>query len=295
MTALYRLYSAYPLLLRWKRRGGFVGALDDYASGLAGLWSVSRRLLASYTGALVRVRRSGDNAESDFASLANGDLDVTSMVAWVVAGGGTQDGFVKTIYDQSGNSRDQNQASASRQRIIVQSGSAITLNGKAAIEATAVDTQGYITDTFTAYTDAAISAFVRGSIATVVQNRMISVTLDNGIDFAPPSRGALITSYGPGNRLLSYRDAFVSFCNFAALNTQFVASNIYTGTTCKINSGSDNSSAAFSAAFNVNQICVAGHTSTSYAAQIGDKWAEAAIYFTNKDSDDAAIRSALNV
>jgi hypothetical protein len=22
MTALYRLYSAYPLLLRWKRRGG---------------------------------------------------------------------------------------------------------------------------------------------------------------------------------------------------------------------------------------------------------------------------------
>ena len=47
----------------------FVGALDAYASGLAGAWSVSRRLLTSYSGPLVRVRRSSDNAEQDIGFL----------------------------------------------------------------------------------------------------------------------------------------------------------------------------------------------------------------------------------
>ncbi len=81
--------------------GGY--PLDSY-SGLRAVFSI-RRLLTSYTGDLIRLRRSSDDAESDFGFDANGDLDAAAITTWL----GGASGFVVTWYDQSGNGYDASQ------------------------------------------------------------------------------------------------------------------------------------------------------------------------------------------
>lgn len=87
--------------------------LNDYASDSPILALSLRRINTAYTGPLVRLRRSSDNAESDFGSgLPMGDfLDYTAIDAW--AGGSTV--TIATWYDQSGSGRHLTQPTASRQ------------------------------------------------------------------------------------------------------------------------------------------------------------------------------------
>lgn len=80
-----------------------------------------RRISSSFVGSLIRVRRSSDNAEQDINALANGNLDIASLDAFCAA----TDGFVTTIYDQSGNLDDMVQATASKQPQIVSGGTTI--------------------------------------------------------------------------------------------------------------------------------------------------------------------------
>jgi hypothetical protein len=68
----------------------------------------------------VRLRASGDNAESDFVTLANGGLNLTAISAFQVAHGGSL--FVTKLYDQTGGGQDAAQATAANQP-------AFTLNG----------------------------------------------------------------------------------------------------------------------------------------------------------------------
>jgi hypothetical protein len=69
-----------------------------------------------YTADCLRVRRTGDNAEQDF-----GYNDWANLVAWVVAGGGTQHGAIVSIYDQI-NGKTVTQGTPSAQPYIVRSG-----------------------------------------------------------------------------------------------------------------------------------------------------------------------------
>lgn len=94
----------------------FVGILDGL-SNIVGAYSV-RRLRVAYTGALIRLRRSSDNAESDFGFLADGSLDAAAVSVWL--GGGN--GYATTWYDQSGNGRNLVQATADNQPLYVASG-----------------------------------------------------------------------------------------------------------------------------------------------------------------------------
>jgi len=79
-----------------------------------------RNLSASYTGNVVEVRRSSDDAEESFtaAEVADGTL-----VAWVGAG---NDGFVSQWYDQSGNGNHATQGTPASQPKIVDGGSLVT-------------------------------------------------------------------------------------------------------------------------------------------------------------------------
>lgn len=76
------------------------------------------RLLSSYTGPIMRVRRSSDNAELDIGYNADGTLDTAALLAHV----GSGDGFVTRLYDQSGFARDPVQATTASQPIVVQAG-----------------------------------------------------------------------------------------------------------------------------------------------------------------------------
>ena len=64
------------------------------------------------------MRRSSDDTEQDIGFDANGDLDTTALLAFVGTGG-TDNGFVTTFYDQSGNGNNATNATASEQPLVV--------------------------------------------------------------------------------------------------------------------------------------------------------------------------------
>lgn len=98
---------------------GGSGVLDPFATDL---WSACglNRLLGSYAGPLIRVRRTSDDAEQDIGSLPSSALDVAAMLTFV--GGG--DAYVSRFYDQSGLGNDYASPSNAEQPQIVASGSA---------------------------------------------------------------------------------------------------------------------------------------------------------------------------
>ena len=91
--------------------GGFVGALDAYTTNLVALYSPFKRLLASYTGNGIRVRRSSDSTLQWIGFNADGSFDETSYLAFIGAG----NGFAHTMADQSGAGRDVSQSTAAAQ------------------------------------------------------------------------------------------------------------------------------------------------------------------------------------
>jgi hypothetical protein len=109
--------------------GTVEGSLLSEYGGAAAAYSL--RVLSASTTNVVKVRRSGDDAELDFTA---NEVSGGTLEAWVVAGGGTKDGFVVTWYDQSGNANNATQATAANQPKIVSAGSLVTDNGKAAID-----------------------------------------------------------------------------------------------------------------------------------------------------------------
>ncbi len=76
---------------------GYTPPIDYAVSYAFGL----RTLVDGYVGALIRLRRSSDDAESDFSAL-DGIVDIAAIATWL----GGSDGFVVTWYDQSGSNRD---------------------------------------------------------------------------------------------------------------------------------------------------------------------------------------------
>lgn len=100
-----------------------LGLLDDYP-GASAAYSL-RSLSSTYTGPVVEVRRSSDNATQDFTA-----DEVSTIAGWVGAG---NDGFVRTWYDQSGNGNDAVQTTNARQPQIVDNGVLNEVNGKPAI------------------------------------------------------------------------------------------------------------------------------------------------------------------
>lgn len=98
----------------------------DLFPGAVGAWSL--RQLSFPTAAVVRVRRSSDNAEQDF--LPN-QITNSELTEWV---GEANNGSVVIWYDQSGNNAHQIPPSAADEPIIVESGVLITKNGKPTVK-----------------------------------------------------------------------------------------------------------------------------------------------------------------
>ena len=99
------------------------GLLADYPGAAA---AYSLRNLIDTTTNVVRVRRSLDNAEQDFTAAEITDGTLTTFT-------GANDGFVTVWYDQSGNSNNAVNSTATTQYKIVDSGVVYINNGKPAI------------------------------------------------------------------------------------------------------------------------------------------------------------------
>jgi hypothetical protein len=98
--------------------------LDTYSATVA----YSLRQLKTGVTNVVRVRRSPGNQERDFSPTEVTDGTLTSFI------GSGKDGYVVSLYDQSGNGLNITQSSASSQAQIVSNGSVLTLNSVSAIK-----------------------------------------------------------------------------------------------------------------------------------------------------------------
>lgn len=92
--------------------------LDTYSAAAA----YSLRQLKTGVTNVVRVRRSSDNAESDFTAT---EITDGTLTTWT----GANNGFVVTWYDQSGNGNSATQSTAANQPQLVSSGSVLTYGG----------------------------------------------------------------------------------------------------------------------------------------------------------------------
>lgn len=105
---------------------GVTYLLDEY-TGAAGAYATVN-LTSAWVGVdVVEVRRSSDDAVLGFTME---ECDDGTLVAWV---GGGNNGFVRTVYDQSGNGRNATNTDNATQPKIVISGSLVTQNGHSAI------------------------------------------------------------------------------------------------------------------------------------------------------------------
>jgi hypothetical protein len=90
--------------------------LDQIATTPRMALSMKKKLISTATNAL-RVRRSSDSTEQDIGFSGN-LLDSASMASFV----GANSGFLRTLYDQAGNSEDAGQATAGNQPRLVNAG-----------------------------------------------------------------------------------------------------------------------------------------------------------------------------
>ena len=127
-----RTGGTVPISLKqtWEEVAGATDLLDTYTGAAVG-YSL-RRLKSTATNA-IRVRRSSDNTEQNIGFTA-GELDTSSLLAFVGTGG-TDNGYIRTFFDQSGNSNDATQTATGSQPQIVSSGAVIVdANGKPELE-----------------------------------------------------------------------------------------------------------------------------------------------------------------
>ena len=109
---------AYNSLFQGEKPSGIVPLLLDEYPNAAAAYSL-RKLRTEYTGDAIEVRRSvGTPANQNIGFDSNGELDTDALLSFV----GSNDGFVVTWYDQSGEGIDLTQVSASGQGKIVDSG-----------------------------------------------------------------------------------------------------------------------------------------------------------------------------
>lgn len=109
----------------------FTGLLDSLPAAAAAFGL--RRLSGSYSGPLVRVRRSSDNTQQAIPATVAGNLDTNALSTFC---SGTSC-FVSALYDQSGNAQDAVQATTTSQPRMVNAGSIDLENGKPTMRYTA--------------------------------------------------------------------------------------------------------------------------------------------------------------
>ena len=159
MIPLGILAAATP---RVSGSGGVGTYVDDYVSP-AGVWSAKKKLIRGYSGALIRIRRSSDNAEQDIGFDGTGNLDIAAVSAFV----GSNSAYVTKIYRQFGvNASDLAQSTQSAQPRCVNAG---------VVESSIVKCDG--SDD---YLVAGVTGGLASSAATIFFDGDVSATNSNG-------------------------------------------------------------------------------------------------------------------
>jgi hypothetical protein len=286
INAYYSLYTDNGV---WQGTG--TALLDAYPSASAAY--STRNLSSTYTGSLIRVRRSSDNTELDITGTSAGNLDTDLLLAFV----GSGNGFVTRWYDQSGNARHMLQTANANQPTIVSAGSIILQNGKPCVKFTAASGNYFIT-TAGGYTTTAMSVFSAFSYTnnTAQFGRILSHTPASGLD---SSAGYIpILRDSNFNKISSYSintdaNPFIASIS-VSLSTGILFSNIATGT---VVTNYLNSTTSSTISFNLNitrTSMVMGSSGGSVGAHYDGNMSELVMYLSNQTSNRTAIESNIN-
>lgn len=135
--------------------------------GVDHAWSVARRLNPTYSGNLIRVRRSSDNAEADIGQTAYGLLDEAAFATHV----GSDSAYIVTVYNQVAAGIDLVQATAASQMRLANAGALDTMGGQARPAATVVGaSQGMRFTLGAAYTGTTLTAYHAGLGSSAVSS-----------------------------------------------------------------------------------------------------------------------------
>lgn len=122
-----------PLATQYRNSGNLRSyPLDALTSSLVAAYGM-RRLVSSWSGPLVTVRRSSDNATLDVYSTGDDWLDVVTLMLWC----GSASAYVTRFWDQSGLGQHAEQPTALAQFRIVNAGTLEQYAGRPAIRSLA--------------------------------------------------------------------------------------------------------------------------------------------------------------
>jgi|GEM_PF-2043306 len=83
-----------------------------------------RKIVSSYNGYALKIRRSSDGNTQDIGFDSLGNLDTAALKSWVL----TSSAYIDTWYDQSGNGKNMTQITPGNQPMIVSNGTLQTIN-----------------------------------------------------------------------------------------------------------------------------------------------------------------------
>ena len=260
------------------RGGTYIGILDIYPNA-SGAYSL-RKLRSVYTGSAVRIRRSSDNTETDIGFLANGNFDSTSATTFCGAG----NGFVTTWYDQSGNSKDVTQTTATNQPQIVSSGVIVSINSKASMN-------------FDGTNDLLMkNAFGLGGATTCFSVYRNTGLLNNPNVFSTGLNGVATSKAFGLNSATGFQRIFagtsLAFNVASIVNTHYLGFNYYAGVNSQIAiNGAASVTGDAGANSNVDLAIGAGLAGSNY---MNGGIQEVILYGTNQSANKSAIETLIN-
>jgi methylglyoxal synthase len=267
--------TVLPLDIQELEADGRTGDLVEAAAAYS-----LRNLSSSFTGSVVDVRRSSDDAEDSFTA---SDVSDGTLVAWVGAG---NDGFVSTWYDQSGNANHATQGADASQPKIVDGGSLVSggLDFDGADDQ--LDGTGITASLATLISVSEINASANQSYGTIVIG---------GTDATAGSESFLSYYRGFTDTHAAYQGSVLDSGISYSLNTTYLKFDVLDNTNSElfvngssIATGTTGSKTASSAAFSIGR--ARGGTANFLNGQI----AEIIIYDTDQSDNRVAIEADIN-
>jgi hypothetical protein len=258
-------------------------------------WSHRRKLVASYSGALLQGRRTSDDTPVDVSALADGELDAAGLLSFA----GANSVAVAALRGQV-NGYDLLQATADEQRILVDAGSLVTVGGKAASRGLRVSSGtpdhggSLVTNAFGVSDGNPVSIFLRGEHGTYsgVFNSIIDCYFSFGLSGSfgdGASKPAFCHRNGTGAGTLTWIGDFSG-----AFNSNYLLSIIFDGAgSITLRDGTNTWVISQPAAISFNQIAIGMFSGTSEYTSDTNSIQEMAIWTSDQTANEAAIRSAL--
>ena len=178
--------------------------LNSYP-GASGAYSM-RLLNNTYAGSAVRVRRSSDNAEQDIGFDGSGNLNTTSLTNFIT---GATNGFVTTWYDQSGNSNNLTQSTATNQPQIVSGGTILTQGTQNKPVLKFDGSNDFFVKTGLTLNNTIFSSFiVGGELVEVSSSGLFGLTPPTGLDYQ--SLSAVTFENGSASQKVGFLNDFTN-------------------------------------------------------------------------------------